>query len=100
MQTQEEKCSELVSWFSLVMKGKLLKRCERYGGLNEGESVDGEWLLDRLLDEVEELKEAMTVDTDDGLYQIVDECADVANFAAMLAEAAMQTLRETLESKV
>jgi len=44
-------------------------------------TVDQLWLLDRLKDEVEELQIAIQEGVD-----VVPECADVANFAAMIAD--------------
>lgn len=45
--------------------------------------VDSDWLLGRLEQELKELREAMA--SGDGL-SVVYECADVANFAMMIAD--------------
>jgi NTP pyrophosphatase (non-canonical NTP hydrolase) len=45
--------------------------------------VDRQWLMDRMMDEIYELNEAIA---DDDPLSISLECADVANFAMMIAD--------------
>ena len=46
------------------------------------ETMDCDYLFDRLLEEVQELKNARSGTVE----QIIDECYDVANFAMMIAD--------------
>ena len=45
-------------------------------------TVSQEWLFNRLIGEVDELMKAVTFGDGD----VISECADVANFAAMIAD--------------
>jgi NTP pyrophosphatase (non-canonical NTP hydrolase) len=50
------------------------------------EAEDTDWLLGRLLEEVEELKAEVANGDLGGSEQVRQECADVANFAMMIAD--------------
>jgi len=84
-----------VAQFATLMEAKLRQRDDRPGW--KGQSVD--WLLGRLCDEVDELRMALLlVDRPEpeqspretferlALASAADECADVANFAMMIAD--------------
>ena len=68
---------KLVNDFAGDMFGKLRKNAHKA----HWDTVDQSWLLGRLKDEVEELQIAMKEGLD-----VIPECADVANFAAMIAD--------------
>ena len=79
-----------IEWFLREMQEELLKHLDRPGWKRE----KWEYLLGRLEEETEELKTALasfhTLRGESGEYfkkkkQIVKECADVANFAMMIA---------------
>ena len=77
--------SEVVAWFARQMRHKL---CVNKG---RASSWRGEFhcaLLKRLREEVEELEAALTNDdqTCGSAACIIKECADVANFAMMIAD--------------
>lgn len=84
-----------MDWFAERMKQKLRKpENEAKGGWREDSPVD---LLDRLLEEARELDAAIHLTQDAGLhekflYAVIDEAADVANFAAMIADVLRQRL--------
>lgn len=56
---------------------KLRRNCKKA----HWSTVTQKWLLDRLKQEVDELEQALISGVD-----VVGECADVANFAAMIAD--------------
>lgn len=70
-----DKANEL-DWFNEIMKAKMLKH-------EEDPNEYGEWaLIHWLIEEIEELKEAMETES---RANIIKECADVANMAYFLA---------------
>jgi len=71
--------ADLVYDLSTRMMKKLRQNSHKAGW----NTVTNYWLLARLNDEVRELQEAMLTDSPE---MIADECADVANFAAMIAD--------------
>lgn len=82
-----------VRWFSEFMESKLR--------LYEGKKGDS-WkefniyrLFQRLRKEVEEIKEIMPeCESKEEVRKLIDECADVANFAMMIAHNATNELTE------
>ena len=68
-----------VRWFAAEMERKL-RLNDRRGGWAESHQ---DWLLDRLRAEARELDGALQ---SGGTYKIIDEAADVANFAMMIAD--------------
>jgi NTP pyrophosphatase (non-canonical NTP hydrolase) len=78
---------ESVKWFAEKMEQKLQKHDKKKGPdgwLNE----DISWLIDRLKEEVNELEEKI-FDFDYSekeTLKLINECADVANFAMMIAD--------------
>jgi len=70
-----------VLWFGEQMEIKLKENDGRQGW---GHS-DLEWLCRRIADERNELKRAIATKSD---MEIIGECADVANFAMMIADIA------------
>ena len=74
---------DLAKDFAALMRGKLRLNCFK-AHWREMEIPD---LLDLLLVEIEELKVALVVASDGGYDHaaIRNECADVGNFAAMIA---------------
>lgn len=71
---------EASKWFAEQMAVKLREN-EHKGGWDR---CNPYWLIDRLKEEVAELEQAM----DDGLpsEEIIRECADIGNFAMMVAD--------------
>jgi len=65
-------------WFSFKMVEKLFKNRRK----SHWSTVGCDYLLDRLIEELEELKEARGGSAD----EIISECADVGNFAMMIAD--------------
>lgn len=65
--------------FALEMERKLARHDNRPGWEHE----EGRWLLSRLMDEAVELSDALRKGD---IATIVDEAADVANFAMMIAD--------------
>ena len=76
--TAIEKVLPDLRWFVLHMKAKL-RQNQHKGDYSMSSEL---WLLARLLDEVGELVRAIN---DEDVVAIQDECADMANFAMMLA---------------
>jgi hypothetical protein len=70
---------EKVVWFAHQMIGQLIANDDK-GGWDDESLV---YLLDRLSEEVQELKHALIEADKDGIIQ---EAADVANFAMMIAD--------------
>lgn len=79
---------EAVKKFTVHMENKLRKN-DHKGGWNEWNSDD---LFDLLLEEKNELEEALDIGDP---YDIIDECADVANFAMMIADNAARMIEES-----
>jgi hypothetical protein len=75
--------SELL-WFNQIMEMKLAKNDDRDGWRHERFS----YLLTRLKDEVEELETLLQISggSTDNMAQIMEESADIANFAMMIAD--------------
>lgn len=79
-----------VEWFSREMQGELLKHLDRPGWKRE--SI--EYLMSRLKEELIELeielKKSSTIHDSADYYkrekQVIKECADIANFAMMIAD--------------
>lgn len=82
-----------VDWFADRMKRKLREN-EHKGGWDK----DGNFaLLERLNEETQELDDAICLTEDAGIDErfmeaVIDEAADVANFAMMIAEKAKARL--------
>lgn len=80
--TGKQRCPNLdriaVGFFAEGMLYKLKKNSHKA----HWETVDCDYLFDRLLEEVQELKDARSGTVE----QIMDECYDVANFAMMIAD--------------
>lgn len=70
-----------VEWFAEQME-KTLQRNDRKGGWDE---CDYEYLIQRLEEEVEELRE-LEGNPDVKGNDIIRECTDIANFAMMIAD--------------
>ena len=66
-----------VAWFAQEMEGQLQENDDKNGW----EVMSAKWLLNRLKQEVGELKRAIEKKTN-----VVEEAADVANFAMMIAD--------------
>lgn len=75
---KEEEC--LVGNLGRIQLEKLRLNCRK----SHWESCSIPWLLRRLQEEVGELFEALLLEGDP--YEIEQECADIANFAAMIAQ--------------
>jgi NTP pyrophosphatase (non-canonical NTP hydrolase) len=73
-----ESDAKAVHDFGVEMLKKLFKNRRKA----HWSTVSHQYLFDRLLEEIEELRDAMTGTEGD----IVSECADVANFAMMIAD--------------
>ena len=69
-----------VLWFSAKMKDELLKHLDRPGW--QGESLG--YLRERLEEEFQELDDLMA--TIPERKDVISECADIANFAMMIAD--------------
>lgn len=80
--TGELELREEVRWFAELMELQL-QRNDHKGGWKE---CSVEWLLKRLLEEAGEVYEAYATDGPAGQGKTEEECADVANFALMIAE--------------
>ena len=63
------------------MANHMFEKLRRNAHKAHWQTVTNQWLFDRLKQEVAELENALA----DGI-DIVHECADVANFAAMIAD--------------
>lgn len=61
---------------------KMISKLEKNRHKKHWSKVDAEYLFNRLIEEVEELRDALTGTDGD----IVSECCDVANFAMMIAD--------------
>lgn len=93
--TLENWVDEAVMSFIIDMKYKL--RLNNHKGHWQG--YDGPTLFDRINDEVKELEGALAAIIKTGpsqrkLLDIVHECADIANFAMMLADNAKREMRK------
>jgi len=76
-----QRVREPVSWFAEQMEAKLRENDHKGGW----EDCDYEYLANRLEEEVEELR-ALEGDPDVKGEKIIRECADIANFAMMIAD--------------
>lgn len=87
-----------VDWFACDMKRKLQENAHK-GNREEGWMHTYGWdLYKRLLEEVHELGDAITTPINSTTYNehiqtVIDEAADVGNFAMMLADQAREALR-------
>jgi len=82
---------EPVQWFSEQMERKLAKHDDRPGWQNE----NFEYLLIRLMGELGELCSLpKTLDHKMGLENVIEEAADVGNFAMMVADNARRLLKD------
>ena len=92
-----------VLWFAGQMERRLAAHDEERGkrGWDDAHGGEWEWLLGRLLEEVQELRATYTYDSLDPEYDsipaIINEAADAANFAMMLADRAKS--HTTVEEK-
>jgi hypothetical protein len=73
-----ESDAQAVHDFGVEMLKKLLKNSHKA----HWSTVDCDYLFDRIIQEIEELKAARS----GSVAEIVSECADVANFAMMIAD--------------
>jgi hypothetical protein len=73
---------ESLTWFSGRMSGKMLKNLHKSGW----RGLPIEYLRWRLGEEVKELDEALASHKFNSQDDIVNECADIANFAMMIAD--------------
>lgn len=62
---------------------RMMKKLRQNSHKAHWNTVTNYWLLARMMDEIRELQDAMATDSPE---MIADECADVANFAAMIAD--------------
>jgi len=76
-----------VERFADVMEERLKENDHKGGWL----TCSSEYLLRRLREEVDELETALTEDSNDDL---IAEAADIANFAMMIADKAIQQAKE------
>lgn len=74
--------AELVALFAEAMKRKLAKNRDKGGWENDSPEA----LLERLREEVDELAAAILGGPNGTPQHVLDEAADVANFAAMIAD--------------
>lgn len=74
------------NWFATQMNVKLQENTHKGGWLH----CNQWWLLERLKDEVKELEEAMgqAAHGEIRIQEVIRECADVGNFAMMIADKA------------
>jgi len=77
---QKEMIERTVNWFAEQMKSALNKHLDRPGWKKEGVF----WLLGRLNEEIAELFKA--IEFKETKVKVIKECADVANFAMMIAD--------------
>jgi len=73
-----------VEWFAIQMESKLRMHDRKKDGW-DGDKTPNSYLLARLKQELSELQDALT-DGEPG--DIIEEAADVANFAMMIADRA------------
>jgi len=94
---------EEVQWFSGQMEGKLRVNDHKGGWTDDKKCIDPNWLLQRLREETDELekrlnprcgcREACCGHSNYPIRDLViSECADVANFAMMIADIARKLL--------
>jgi hypothetical protein len=83
---------ESVQWFATVMEVVLRKNDHKGGWENE----PFQYFIDRMRDELSEIEGAIANlrPSDGDLIDLVNECADLANFAMMLAENAHRKAME------
>jgi NTP pyrophosphatase (non-canonical NTP hydrolase) len=90
-----DKRSETLAWFAEQMRAKLER--DRHKGDNWQE-LGVDWLFDRLAGEMGPKTETSEIDElETAIYQqdwenVIRECADVANFAMMIADTARALL--------
>jgi len=90
---------EAVSWFAEQMERKLSVHDDRCGW--SPECCDYDFLLKRLREELNEFEDiyfGAVINPEHGqCQQIIDEAADVANFAMMLADRARENMPSSKE---
>lgn len=86
---------ESVQWFATVMEVNL-RGNDHKGGWEE---EPFQYFVDRMKDEMEEIEEAMVGTCKSDMMDAVNECADLANFAMMLAENAHKKAMEWEEEE-
>jgi NTP pyrophosphatase (non-canonical NTP hydrolase) len=74
-----------IKWFAQKMEQKLRQKDERRGRYGWRKGTDPIWLFQRLLQEARELVQAMY---EHNSRLVIQEAADVANFAMMIADLA------------
>ncbi len=84
-----------VRQFAEVMVRKLIDNSYK---ANRWEDCSFRYLLDRIQEEIDEVEEALLEQYDPS--EVVEECADVANFAMMIADNVMRRAHEAGRSKV
>ena len=83
IERSEERDLEAVKWFTTLMHKKLRKNKCKQDWLEYDES----YILRRLNEELDELKDALFKQRSSAsIEEAMLECADVANFAMMMAE--------------
>lgn len=90
----------IVLWFAGEMEKKLALPKNRAKGNQENWRGDPPWsLVERLLDETVEVQQCFVSDSENitvtDLPKLIKECADVANFAMMIADQAQQALADS-----
>lgn len=89
--SRQLKRREPVNWFSREMEKRLRANDHKTGW----DGLDPWWLYRRIEDERTEIARALAVDRAPGKLRaeaIIRECADVANFAMMIADNARQEM--------
>jgi hypothetical protein len=81
---------ESVQWFATVME-VVLRENDHKGGW---ENDQFQYFVDRMKEEMGEIELAMAGTCQSDLMDVVNECADLANFAMMLAENAHKKAME------
>ena len=83
-QRQKDQIEKSVTLFAEEMKKKLLENIDKLGWENESYS----YFLGRLHEEIEELEEFIYKNEKKDKVKLIKECADIANFAMMIADKA------------
>ena len=90
---EEDSVREEVAEFSLMMEDKLRENDHKSVFRTNGGEFGIEWFLDKLDEEVDELREA--VHEVHVIEAVVDECVDVANLAMMISRVSSNLEEET-----
>ena len=83
-----------VKWFAEQMEKKLQKNDHRSGW----KDADEDFLLQRLQEEILELKDEICESHIYNSKKVIEECADVANFAMMIADNADRFVKQGILS--